>query len=101
MDDPRKEFVMQFAKVQGGALAALGLLLLLLQVYILFSSTRQSGSPTQAPAAPTQGEQIAKFVPGGLGLLALGLGGYFMLLQRKRRGNEELQPEKTRSGLPM
>jgi hypothetical protein len=74
---------MQFAKVQGGALAALGLLLLLLQVYILFSSTRQSGSPTQAPAAPTQGEQIAKFVPGGLGLLALGLGGYFMLLQRK------------------
>jgi len=92
---------MQFAKVQGGALAALGLLLLLLQVYILFSSTRQSGSPTQAPAAPTQGEQIAKFVPGGLGLLALGLGGYLILLQRKRRGNEELQPEKTRSGLPM
>ena len=58
---------MQFAKVQGGALAALGLLLLVLQVYILFSSTRQSGSPTQAPATPTQGEQIAKFTPGGLG----------------------------------
>jgi hypothetical protein len=56
---------MQFAKVQGDALAALGLLLLVLQAYILFSSTRQSGSPTQAPATPTQGEQIAKFVPGG------------------------------------
>jgi hypothetical protein len=41
---------MQFAKVQGGALAALGLLLLVLQVYILSSSTRQSGSPTEAPA---------------------------------------------------
>jgi hypothetical protein len=91
---------MQFAKVQGGALAALGLLLLVLQVYILFSSTRQSGSPTQAPATPTQGEQIAKFVPGGLGLLALGLGGY-LVLQGKRRGSEEPQPEKTRSGLPM
>jgi hypothetical protein len=92
---------MQFAKVQGGALAALGLLLLVLQVFILFSSPRQTGSPTQAPATPTEGEQIAKFVPGGLGLLALGLGGYLVLLQRKRRGSEELQPEKTRSGLPM
>jgi hypothetical protein len=92
---------MQFGKVQGGALAVLGLLLLALQVYILFSSTRQSGSPTQAPATPTQGEQIVKFVPGVLGFLALGLGGYLVLLQRKRRGNEEPQPEKTRSGLPM
>jgi hypothetical protein len=91
---------MQFAKVQGGALAALGLLLLVLQGYILFSSTGQSGSPTQAPATPTQGEQIAKFVPGGLGLLALGLGGY-LVLQRKRPGSEERQPEKTGSGLPM
>jgi hypothetical protein len=92
---------MQFAKVQGGGLAALGLLLLALQVYILFSSTRQSGSPTQAPTTPSQGEQIAKFVPGGLGLLALGLGGYLVLLQGKRRGSEEPQPAKTRSGLPM
>jgi hypothetical protein len=92
---------MQFGKVQGGALAALGLLLLALQVYILFSSTRQSGSPTQAPAAPTEGEQIAKFVPGGLGLLALGVGGYLVLQQGKRRGSGEPQPEKTRSGLPM
>ena len=92
---------MQFAKVQGGALAALGLLLLVLQVYILFSSTRQSGSPTQAPATPTQGEQLAKFVPGGLGLLALGLGAYLVLLQRKRRDSEDPQPERTRSGLPM
>jgi hypothetical protein len=92
---------MQFAKVQGGALAALGLLLLVLQVYILLSSTRQSGSPTQAPATPTEGEQITKFVPGGMGLLALGLGGYLVLLQRKQRGSQEPQPEKTRSGLPM
>jgi hypothetical protein len=92
---------MQFAKVQGGALAGLGLLLLVLQVYILFSSAQQAGSPNQAPATPTQGEQIAKFVPGVLGLLAVGLGGYLVLLQGKRRSSEETQPEKTRSGLPM
>jgi hypothetical protein len=92
---------MQFAKVQGGGLAALGILLLALQIYILFSSTRHSSSPTQAPATPTQGEQIVRFVPGIVGLLALGLGGYLVLLQRKQRSNEETQPEKTRSGLPM
>ncbi len=92
---------MQFAKVHGNALAALGLLLLALQIYILFSSTTPSGSPTQAPATASAGEQIAKFLPGVAGLLALGLGGYLVLQQRKQRGNEEAQPEKTRSGLPM
>jgi uncharacterized membrane protein YfcA len=92
---------MQFAKVQGGGLAAVGLLLLALQIYILFSSTQQSGSPTQAPPAPTPGEQIIKFVPGILGLLALAGGGYLLLQQRKHGSNEEIQPGKTKSGLPM
>jgi hypothetical protein len=92
---------MQFAKVQGGGLAALGFLLLALQVYTLFSSTRQSGSPTQAPATLTHGEQITKFIPGVFGLLALAVGGYLVLLQRKQGSNEETQPEKTKSGFPM
>jgi hypothetical protein len=92
---------MQFAKVQGASLAALGLLLLALQVYLLFSSPRQPGSPTQAPASPTQGEHITKFVPGIVGLLALSVGGYLVFLQRKQRSSEESQPEKTRSGFPM
>jgi uncharacterized membrane protein YfcA len=92
---------MQFARVQGGGLAAVGLLLLALQIYILVSSTQPSGSPTQAPPAPTQGEEIARFVPGILGLLALAGGGYLLLLQRKQGTNEETQPEKTKSGLPM
>jgi hypothetical protein len=92
---------MQFARVQGGGLAAVGLLLLVLQIYILVSSIQPSGSPTQAPPVPTQGEQIFKFVPGILGLLALAGGGYILLLQRKQGSNEEAQPEKTKSGLPM
>lgn len=92
---------MQFARVQGGGLAAVGLLLLALEAYILFSSTRQSGSPTQAPPTPTAGEQIAKFVPGILGLLALAAGGYLLFLERAQATNEEIQPEKTKSGLPM
>jgi uncharacterized membrane protein YfcA len=92
---------MQFARVQGRGLAAVGLLLLALQIYILVSSTQPSGSPTQAPPAPTPGEQIIKFVPGILGLLALAGGGYLLFLQRKQGTNEEIQPEKTKSGLPM
>jgi uncharacterized membrane protein YfcA len=92
---------MQFAKVQGGGLAALGLLLVALQLYILFSPTRQSGNPSQAPPSPTQGERIAKFAPGIIGLFALFLGGYFVVLQRKQGSNEETQPAKTKSGLPM
>lgn len=92
---------MQFAKVQGGGLAALGLLLLALQVYILFFSTRQSGRSTQAPATPTQGEQITKFIPGIVGLLALAVGGYLVLLQRKQGSNEGTQSEKTKSDFPM
>ena len=91
---------MQFAKVQGGGLAAAGFLLLVLQAYILFSSTLQSGSPTQAPPAPEPGERIIKFAPGILGLLALGAGGY-LILHRKQGRNEETQPAKTRSGIPM
>jgi hypothetical protein len=92
---------MQFARVQGGGLAALGFLLLALQVYILFASTHRSDSPTQAPATPTQGAQMAKFVPGILGLLAMGLGGYLVLQQSTRGSNEKNQPEKTKSGFPL
>jgi uncharacterized membrane protein YfcA len=92
---------MQFARVQGAGLAAVGLLLLALQVYTLLSSTRQSASSTQPPPAPTLGEQITRFVPGIVGLLVLAAGGYMILLQRKQGSNQETQPEKTKSGLPM
>jgi hypothetical protein len=92
---------MQFARTQGLALAAMGLLLLALQGYILFSSIRTPGSPSQAPATTTEGEQIAKFVPGIIGLLALAGGGYLIVVRRKRGSDEETQPKKTPSGLPM
>lgn len=92
---------MEFGKAQGGGLIAVGLMLLALQLYILFASTQLSGGPTQAPAMPTKGEQITKFVPGAVGLLALAVGVYLVLLQRKRGTNEETQPDKTKSGFPM
>ena len=91
---------MQFAKVQGSALAALGLLLLLLQGFLFFSSMRPAGSPAEISPAP-QAEHKAKYLPGIIGLVALGFGGYLVVQQRKRGGNEDVQPEKTSSGLPM
>jgi hypothetical protein len=92
---------MQFGKAQGGGLIALALLLMALQVYLLVASTQQSGSPTQAPAVPTQGERITKFVPGVVGVLALAVGGYLVLQQKKQGSDEETQPEKSKSGFPM
>jgi hypothetical protein len=94
-----KEHNMQFAKTQGRSLAALGLLLLLVQGFIFISSTRRTqnfrkDSPVRQEPTP------AAYVPGILGLLSLGLGMYLIIAQRKR-GNEEAQPEKTQSGFPM
>jgi hypothetical protein len=92
---------MQFAEVQGGGFAVPGLLLVVLQLYILFSSTRQLARPTQAPASPTEVEQITKFLLGIVGWTALSVGGYLVFLQRKQGSNEESQPEKTGSGFPV
>jgi hypothetical protein len=91
---------MQFARIQGAGLAAIGLLLIALQVYIVFWSTLQPGSPTQAPPA-LPGGQIVKFVPGILGLVAFAGGAYLIVLQRKQGGSQEAQPAKTKSGIPM
>ncbi len=90
---------MQFAKTQGRSLAALGLLLLLVQGFIFISSGRRTQDLPKDP--PERHERtVAAYVPGSLGLLALGLGMYLIIAQRKR-GNEEMQPEKTQSGFPM
>ena len=91
---------MQFAKVQGGGLIAVGILLLALQVYIFFASTQQPGSPTQAPAVSTRAEQAAKFVPGIVGVLTFAAGAYFIISQRNKTNDEEIAPERTKSGLP-
>jgi hypothetical protein len=79
---------MQFGKVQGRSLMVLGTILLALQIYILFSSAQQSGSPTQAPATPGEIAMMVKFVPGVLGLLAWGIGGYLVLSQRNASERE-------------
>jgi hypothetical protein len=91
---------MQFAKVQGSGLALLGLLLLLLQGFFLFSSTGPARNPAEISHTPPQAEHKANYLPGIIGLVALGFGGYLAIAQRKR-GNEEVQPEKTPSGFPM
>jgi hypothetical protein len=92
---------MQFSKVQGGSLAALGLLLLALQLYMLFSSARQPGGSAQTTEIRNPGERAIELIPGIVGLLALA-GGAFLVLQPRKKGNkQETQPAKTKSGFPM
>ena len=91
---------MQFAKVQGAGLAALGLLLLLLQAYLLFHSAGAAASSQAAPIA-TPAEHTFSYLPGIIGMVALGLGGVLVVVQNRRGRNEEVQPKRTSSGLPM
>jgi hypothetical protein len=92
---------MQFAKVQGSALAVLGLLLLALQGYLYVSGLRPAERPTATPSLNVPLERKTVYVPGVIGLLALGLGVYLVVAPGRRARNDETQPTKTSSGLPM
>jgi hypothetical protein len=92
---------MQFGKVQGVGLAALGFLLLALQLYIFFGATSPSGSPSQAPAVSSPASQVFKFAPGIIGALVLAGGVYLLLLQRNQGTHAETPPHKTKSGVSM
>jgi len=92
---------MQFEKVQGTGLAVLGLLLLLLQGYFLFHSAGTAGSSTQAAPGVLPAEHAISYLPGIIGTVALGIGGFLVFVRAKRGGNEQVQPKKTSSGLPM
>jgi TRAP-type C4-dicarboxylate transport system permease small subunit len=92
---------MQFAKVQGAGLVALGLLLLLLQAYLLFHSAGAPASSTEAAPIATPAEHTFTYLPGIIGMVALGLGAVLVVVQNRRGRNEEVQPKRTPSGLPM
>ena len=92
---------MQFSKVQGGSLAALGFLLLALQLFLLFSSARQPSGSAQATEIRNPGERATELIPGIVGLLALAGGAYLVLQPRKKAIDDEAQPAKTKSGFPM
>jgi hypothetical protein len=92
---------MQFAKVQGTGLGVLGLLLLLLQGYFLFHAAGATNSSTQAAPGVLPAEHTISYLPGVIGVVSLGIGGFLVFVQAKRGGNEEVQPKRTSSGLPM
>jgi hypothetical protein len=92
---------MQFAKVQGTGLAVLGLLLLLLQGYFVFHAAGTTSSSMQAVPGVLPAEQAISYLPGIIGVVALGIGGFLVFVQARRARNEEVQPKRTSSGLPM
>jgi len=64
---------MQFAKVQGGALAALGLLLLVLQVYILFFFDAAVRQPHPGSGNSNAGRTNSQIRPRGARRIGAGI----------------------------
>ena len=92
---------MQFAKAQGAGLAVLGLLLLLLPGYFLFHLAGNTNSPAEAPVPGSSADHTISYLPGIIGAVALGIGAFLVFVKATRGGNEEIQPKKTPSELPM
>jgi hypothetical protein len=92
---------MQFAKVQGSGLAVLGLLLLMLQGYLSFSSSRPVERPVETPSSNVPSEHKAMYVPGLMGVMALGLGVYLVVAQSRRARSDEIRATKTSAVFPM
>jgi len=55
----------------------------------------------QAAPGVLRAEQAISYLPGIIGMVALGIGGFLVFVQARRGGNEEVQPKRTSSGLPM
>jgi len=92
---------MQFGKLHGIALIVLGLILMTAQVLISTHHAAENASTPQADIQVPRQTGLVELLPGILGFLAIG-GGAFLFLQNRRHGaNDDMQPAKTRSGLPM
>jgi hypothetical protein len=91
----------QFGKAVGYALISLGLLLVVLEVYLIFGApvVPPNAGPAAAGAPPPSRRD--SYIPLISGLVSLAAGGYLLTTQRKRGNMDEIQPAKTKSGLPM
>jgi len=92
---------MQFGKPIGYCLIFLGLLLVVLEVYLIFGASEVP--PNAGPAAATAPRPARRdsYIPLMCGVVSLAAGGYLLTLHRKRGNVDEIQPAKTKSGLPM
>lgn len=92
---------MQFGKPIGYCLIFLGLLLVVLEVYLIFGApvVPPNAGPAAATAPPPSRRD--SYIPLMSGFVSLAAGVYLMTVQRKRGNVDEIQPAKTKSGLPM
>ena len=92
---------MQFGKPIGYCLIFLGLLLVVLEVYLIFGAS--AVPPNAGPAAATAPPPSRRdsYIPLMSGLVSLAAGSYLLTLHRKRGNVDEIQPAKTKSGFPM
>jgi hypothetical protein len=89
---------MPFAELRGGGLSALGLPLLALQVYNLFSSSRQ---PDTSSCICHSGRTDCQVHPWNCRLFGATRRRVFDLFTKERGTNEESQPVESKSGFAM
>lgn len=95
---------MQFGRFHAIALLALGVLLLCAQAYVVFSG--HGSEPKARPEQPEQSQQPAsrpenafEYLPGALGVVLVGLGGYTFV--RRREPSRDTQSSQPFSGRPV
>jgi hypothetical protein len=91
----------QFGKPIGYGLICLGLLLVVLEVYLIFGAPVVPANAGPAASAAPPPSRRDSYIPLMSGLVSLAGGGYLLAAQRKRGNTDEIQPAKTKSGLPM
>ena len=92
---------MQFGKLTGYCLMFLGVLLVVLEVYLIYGAPVVP--PNRGPAAATAPPPSRRdsYIPLMSGLISLAGGVYLVVAQGKRGNVNEHLPAKTKSGLPM
>ena len=92
---------MQFGKLTGYCLMLLGVLLVVLEVYLIYGAPVVP--PNSGPAAATAPPPSRRdsYIPLMSGLISLAGGVYLVVVQGKRGNVNEHLPAKTKSGLPM
>lgn len=98
---------MQFGRFHGIALLALGGLMLLVQIFVIFSGSSKETRPLPEQTSTSEGKPVEQkprtidYLPGVLGVVLVGLGGYTLVLRQKNatdRAEEQSAGQRTVRG---
>ena len=92
---------MQFGKLIGNCLIFLGVLLVVLEFYLIYGAPVVPPNRSNAAVTAPPPSRPDSYIPLISGLLSLAGGIYLVVVQGKRGNVNEHLPAKTKSGLPM